>query len=159
MGLFISQPLFGNLLPYVPDNQREIVCSCGFSCFFPKNSYSRISSSNTACWTWWFASTRFNHINPTIPARPIYHKCDKTIRGHVFCSFLALILRKELQRRIECKGYHFEWSNIKQDLKALQETAIHENGRSFAIRSECQGVCGKVFQAVGIAVQSTIREI
>ena len=91
--------------------------------------------------------------------RTIYHKCDETIRGHVFCSFLALILRKELQRRLEGKGYHFEWSNIKQDLKALQETAIHENGRSLAIRSECQGVCGKVFQAVGIAVPSTIREI
>jgi hypothetical protein len=26
--------------------------------------------------------------------RPIYHSSDAAIRGHVFCSFLALILRK-----------------------------------------------------------------
>lgn len=107
----------------------------------------------------WQVENLFRDLKSIFHTRPIYHKCDETIRGHVFCSFLALILRKELQRRIECKEYHFEWSNIKQDLKALQETAIHENGRSLAIRSECQGVCGKVFQAVGIAVPSTMREI
>lgn len=114
----------------------------------------------------WQVENLFRDLKSILHTRPIYHKCDETppaggetIRGHVFCSFLALILRKELQRRLEGKGYHFEWSNIKQDLKALQETAIHENGRSLAIRSECQGVCGKVFQAVGIAVPSTIREI
>ena len=27
-----------------------------------------------------------------LETRPIYHKCDDTIRGHVFCSFLALVL-------------------------------------------------------------------
>ena len=32
-----------------------------------------------------------------LQTRPIYHRCDETIRGHVFCSFLALILRQELQ--------------------------------------------------------------
>jgi hypothetical protein len=31
--------------------------------------------------------------------RPIYHSSDAAIRGHVFCSFLALILRKELDER------------------------------------------------------------
>jgi transposase len=107
----------------------------------------------------WQVEHLFRDLKSILHTRPIYHKCDETIRGHVFCSFLALILRKELQRRLEDKGYHFEWSNIKQDLKALQETAIHDNGRSLAIRSECQGVCGKLFQAVGIAVPPTIREI
>lgn len=31
----------------------------------------------------------------------IFHQCDETIRGHVFCSFLALILRKTLLERLE----------------------------------------------------------
>jgi hypothetical protein len=30
----------------------------------------------------------------------IYHKLDATIRGHVFCSFLALALKSELDARI-----------------------------------------------------------
>ena len=33
--------------------------------------------------------------------RPIYHRCNETIRGHVFCSFLALLLKTELERRIK----------------------------------------------------------
>ena len=51
-------------------------------------------------------------------------KLDETIRGHVFCSFLALVMRKELDRRLAIAGHCFEWADIKQDLKALQEIQI-----------------------------------
>lgn len=101
----------------------------------------------------------FRDLKSILQTRPVFHKRDETIRGHVFCSFLALVLRKELQKRLEKKGYYFEWSNIKQDLKSLQETMIHENGRTLVIRSECQGVCGKVFNAVGVTIPPTIREL
>jgi len=77
----------------------------------------------------------------------------------VFCSFLALVLRKELDRHLHRAGYSFEWADIKQDLKALQETIIEDSGKRLAIRSECLGTCGKVFQAVGVALPPTIREI
>jgi hypothetical protein len=32
----------------------------------------------------------------------------------------------------------------------LQSVTIEENGKRLALRTECKGVCGKVFQAVGI---------
>jgi hypothetical protein len=32
--------------------------------------------------------------------RPIFHKLDETTRGHVFCSFLALVLKSELKERV-----------------------------------------------------------
>ena len=35
-----------------------------------------------------------------LATRPIFHKLDETIRGHVFCSFLALVLKKALDDRI-----------------------------------------------------------
>lgn len=101
----------------------------------------------------------FRDIKSLLETRPIFHQKDRTIRGHVFCSFLALVLRKELERCIEASGNTFEWSDIKQDLKALQRVVIEEDGKSFAIRSQCKGVCGKVFQAVGVAIPPTIREV
>ena len=55
------------------------------------------------------------------PTRSVFHQTDETIRGHVFCSFLALVLRKELDNRLEKAGHSFEWPHIKQDLEALQE--------------------------------------
>jgi len=47
----------------------------------------------------------------------------------------------------------------KQDLKALQEITIEDRGKTLAIRSECLGTCGKIFQAVGVAIPPTIREV
>jgi hypothetical protein len=47
----------------------------------------------------------------------------------------------------------------KQDLNALQTVAIEESGKRFAVRSQSQGVCGKIFQAVGVALPPTIREL
>jgi hypothetical protein len=77
----------------------------------------------------------------------------------VFCSFLALVLGKELYRRLEANGHSFVWADIKQDLQALQETIIEDNRKRLAIRSQCLGTCGKVFQSVGVAIPPTIREI
>ena len=101
----------------------------------------------------------FRDIKSVLETRPIFHQRDETIRGHVFCSFLALVLKKELDRRLEMAGHCFEWSDIKQDLKSLQEVTIDDQGRSLAIRTDCQGTCSKVFQAVSVAIPPTIREI
>jgi len=106
----------------------------------------------------WQVEHVFRDTKSLLETRPIFHQRDHTIRGHVFCSFLALVLRKELDHRLEKHGYEFEWAEIKQDLSALQETVLEENGKKVVIRSECQGVCSQVFQAVGVAIPPTIRE-
>jgi transposase len=59
-------------------------------------------------------------VKSVLETRPVYHQRDETIRGHVFCSFLALVLMKELDWDLEEVTYNFEWANIKQDLQALQ---------------------------------------
>jgi len=107
----------------------------------------------------WQVEQVFRDMKSILDTRPIFHKRDETIRGHVFCSFLALVLRKELDRRLEKAGHCFEWAEIKQDLKALQEVTIEDQGKTLAIRTECIGTCGKIFQAIGVAIPPTVREI
>ena len=107
----------------------------------------------------WQVEQVFREMKSILETRPIYHQRDETIRGHVFCSFLALVLRKELDRRLEKAGHCFEWADIKQDLKSLQEIVIEDNGKRLAIRSECKGSCGRLFQSVGVAIPLTIREL
>jgi transposase len=106
----------------------------------------------------WQAERVFRDMKSLLETRPIFHQRDDTIRGHVFCSFLALVLRKELERLLYKAGYTFEWAHIKQDLKALQERHIEENDKNFIVRSQSDGLCGKVFQAVGVAMPPTILE-
>ena len=107
----------------------------------------------------WQVERVFRDVKTMLHTRPVYHQRDENIRGHVFCSFLALVLRKELECRLNNAEHVFEWSDIKQDLKALQQVTIEENSKCFAIRSQCKGVCGKVFQAVGVAMPPTIKEM
>lgn len=107
----------------------------------------------------WQVEQVFRDVKSVLETRPVYHQRDENIRGHVFCSFLALVLRKELDRRLEKAGHHFQWADIKQDLKALQEVEIEDNGKALALRTQCLGTCGKVFKAVGVAVPPTIREL
>jgi transposase len=107
----------------------------------------------------WQVEQVFRDVKSVLETRPVYHQKDENIRGHVFCSFLALVLRKELDRRLRDAGCNFQWADIKQDLKALQEVHIEDNGKSLALRTQCLGTCGKVFKAVGVGVPPTIREL
>ncbi len=102
----------------------------------------------------------FRNMKSLLETRPIYHKCDDTIRGHVFCSFLALVLRKELQDRLEDKGWDdVEWADIVKDLDDLHETEIQVSAKDFIVRDECRGVSGKAIQAARAALPPTVRQV
>ena len=60
----------------------------------------------------WMVEDVFRSMKSLLDTRPIFHKCDETIRGHVFCSFLALLLRKELEDRLACKEWKLEWADV-----------------------------------------------
>jgi transposase len=107
----------------------------------------------------WMVEHIFRDVKSILETRPIYHKVDETIRGHVFCSFLALVLRKELDMRMEAMGEIVEWLQVKQDLKRLHEVVIEQSGRKIALRTEASGDCHKVFKAVGMALPPTIRKM
>jgi hypothetical protein len=105
----------------------------------------------------WMVEHLFRSMKSIVETRPIYHKCDETIRGHVFCSFLALLLLKELQARLAARGWQVEWQRVRDDLDALEEITIRTRGRTFVIRSDLQGDAGKAIQAAGVALGSVVR--
>ena len=106
----------------------------------------------------WTVEHWFRSCKTLLQTRPIYHRCDETIRGHVFCSFLALVLRQELQSRLEMRGHEFEWSDVIADLDRLQMVEVEQDGKRFLLRSDVQGTCGKVFQTVGVAIPPTVQQ-
>ena len=72
----------------------------------------------------------FRAAKATFDTRPIFHQSDAAIRGHVFCSFLALVLSKELRRLCRAKGLTPEWQPLLRDLDRLQEATIEKDGRT-----------------------------
>jgi transposase len=107
----------------------------------------------------WMVEAYFRSCKSLLGTRPIFHRCDETIRGHVFCSFLALVLRQELQSRLEGRGQDLEWADVIQDLERLQITEVEQDGKRFLLRSEAQGTCGAVFQAAGVALPPTVQQV
>jgi DDE family transposase len=100
----------------------------------------------------------FRSAKALLATRPIYHQTDAAIRGHVFCSFLALVLRKELEDRLAAARLKPEWRALLADLDRLQEIEVAQDGKRLILRTPVSGITGKVFQAVGVALPPNIRD-
>jgi transposase len=100
----------------------------------------------------WMVERLFRDTKTLLKTRPVFHKRDETIRGHVFCTFLGLVLLKELDRSLRVAGLDLEHNEVMRDLKALQRMRIDDEGKVFWLRSQVQGCCAKVFSAVGVAL-------
>jgi hypothetical protein len=88
----------------------------------------------------------------------IGNSADAAIRGHVFCSFLALVLRKALEDRLAAARLKPEWAALLMDLDRLQEIETEQDGKRFILRTPVTGDVGRVFQAVGVALPPNIHE-
>jgi transposase len=107
----------------------------------------------------WMVEEMFRTAKTLLQTRPIFHKCDETIRGHVFCSFLTLLLRKELQDRLERQGDKLEWAELLRDLEALQYTEVENQGKRFLLRSDLASTTAAVFRAAGVAIPPSVQKI
>jgi Transposase DDE domain len=101
----------------------------------------------------------FRTMKSILDTRPIYHQTDAAIRGHVFCSFLALVLRKTLDDHLAAARIKPEWGALIRELDRLQEIETEQDGKRFLLRTPVTGDVGRVFKAVGIALPPNIREL
>jgi hypothetical protein len=107
----------------------------------------------------WTVEQTFRTAKHLFSTRPIFHKLDETIRGHVFCSFLALVLKAELEQRIAALGRVGSWPQIIADLDSLTETEIEYDGKCFVVRSAPRPAASLALRAAGVALPPTVRDI
>ncbi len=100
----------------------------------------------------------FRTAKALMRTRPIYHASDAAIRGHVFCSFLALVLRKELDERCRTAGFRPEWGDVLRDLDRLQDVEISKDGQQMVLRTPATGVIGPLFKAARVALPHNVRD-
>ena len=105
----------------------------------------------------WAVEQMFRAAKHLLATRPVYHKFDRTIRGHVFCGFLALVLKKALE--IAALGKKASWRDVTSDLDALDETEIEQDGTRFLIRAQPKPSASLALRAAKVAIPPTIRQI
>jgi hypothetical protein len=101
----------------------------------------------------------FRTAKSLLATRPIFHKVDETIRGHVSCSFLALVLKKELEERIADLGRKGSWPEILADLDSLTETKVEQDDKCFLLRSPPRPAASLALSAAGVALPPTVRQV
>jgi transposase len=115
----------------------------------------------------WRVERAFRTSKSLFATRPIFHKLDDTIRGHVSCSFLALVLKKELEDRIanlgkpaaEGEAESGSWPDIIADLNSLTETDVEQDGKRFLLRSAPRPAASLALRAAGVALPPTVRQL
>ncbi len=105
----------------------------------------------------WTVEQTFRTAKHLFATRPIFHKLDETIRGHVFCSFLALVLKKALEDRTAAFGRSASWPQIIADLDSLTETEIEQDDKRFVVRSAPRPAASLALRAAGVALPPTVR--
>jgi hypothetical protein len=107
----------------------------------------------------WTVEDIFRTTKSILETRPIFHRCNETIRGHVFCSFLALLLKSELERRMKFADLRYEWPQVLRGLEALQQVEATFQGKRFLLRSQLISEASAALRATGVAVPATLREL
>ena len=104
--------------------------------------------------------TAFKTAKALLATRPIFHKTDAGIRGHVFCTFLALVLRTELMHRLAARrSKDLEWQHIIDDLADLSEIDIEQDGRRARLRTAPGPTIDPICRAIGITLPPVFQEM
>ena len=102
----------------------------------------------------------FRTAKVLLTTRPIYHKTDQGIRGHVFCTFLALVLRHELVTRLAPhRPKAIEWKQIVDDLADLSHVEVEQDGKRARLRTAPGPTIDPICRAVGITLPPVYQEL
>jgi Transposase DDE domain len=101
----------------------------------------------------------FKVAKTLLATRPIFHKTDAAIHGHIFCSFLAMALRKELFDRLARRNKKLEWQRIIDDLAELSEVEVNQDGRRALLRTAPGPTIDPICRALGISLPPVFQEL
>ncbi len=107
----------------------------------------------------WQVEYAFRSLKSILQNRPVYHQTPENTKGHIFCSYLSLLLLIELRSRLQAKGDVHQWDEIIRDLRSLQAVRIQFQGKSFLMRTEFEGSAYKCLNAAGVQPPPTISQM
>ena len=93
----------------------------------------------------------FLRTKAVMRTRPIFHSSDAAIRGHVFCSFLALAMQKHLDDLARQAGLIPEWKELLRDLDRLAQVRIRHRGADWFVRTDASPAVTRLFKTARVA--------
>ena len=94
-----------------------------------------------------------------LATRPIFHRTDAAIRGHIFCTFLALVLRKELLDRLAARGGDAGMAVHHRRSADLSTVEVEQDGRRALLRTAPRPSIDPICRALGITLPPVFQEV
>ncbi|MGA2794645.1 MAG: IS1634 family transposase [Roseiarcus sp.] len=94
----------------------------------------------------------FRRTKAIMRTRPIFHSSDAAIRGHVFCSFLALSMQKHLDDLSREAGLAPEWKDLLRDLDRLAQVRIRHRSADWLVRTDAAPSITSLFRRAHVAL-------
>jgi transposase len=103
----------------------------------------------------------FRTTKSLLDTRPIYHSNDNSIRGHIWISYLAILLRKYLidaLNRIKPENKPAsEWKNVIEDLDLLFYSEFCVDQKRLELRSKAEPEAINAFKALGLKLPKNVK--
>lgn len=104
----------------------------------------------------------FRSLKSELSIRPIYHRIDRRIRGHVFTTLLAYHLLCVIQKTLHSQGIHYSWKTIRNFMKShvrVTTTMTTRNNKTIYVRlaSQPEEFHVEIYDALGISLKSLQR--
>ena len=97
----------------------------------------------------------FRSLKSELGMRPVYHRTEERVSGHIFITLLAYHLVQTLRLTLKSQGIHDSWQTLREKMQNQQRvTAMFnsENGETLHIRKTTQPEPEqvKIYQALGL---------
>jgi transposase len=100
----------------------------------------------------------FRQSKAVFDTRPIFHSSDAAIRGHVFSTFLALLLQKRLDDLAAAAGGKVEWRTLFRELDQLAQVRIRASDKDWLICTDATPAVAAIFRQAHIALPPRARQ-
>jgi hypothetical protein len=100
----------------------------------------------------------FRQSKAVFDTRPIFHSSDAAIRGHVFCTFLALLLQKRLNDLASAAASRVEWRTLLRELDQLSQARMRSSEKDWLIRTDATPDVAAIFRQAHIALPPRARQ-
>lgn len=99
--------------------------------------------------TLWEVENAFREVKDFIKVRPIYHRNDDRVRGHIFICFLAYLLEKLLEKKLEDHGLFMSARKALQQLAPIKVVISDLAGQKIKKVTSIVKEQEQIFKALG----------
>lgn len=98
----------------------------------------------------WKIEDAFRVLKSSMNTRPVFHWTPKRIKGHFVLCFLAFLIERNLEIKLQNNQIHLSPEKLKEVLNSLELSKVSINGQTFFLKAKHIKPAGKILRALKI---------